>query len=99
MGDPSRARQAASLPCGLPPIVQALATSLLILHVASFGASPGAGETVVSSHRRNPPQKALALSPARQCGGSVSSFFTLPPPSTVSPGSSAVISRATTSAT
>jgi hypothetical protein len=51
------------------------------------------------SHSRNPPRKAFALSPARQRGGSASSFLTLPPPITMSSGSSAAMKRATTSAT
>src|SRR5262249_10276597 len=51
------------------------------------------------SQSRNPPRKALALSPARQPGGREFSFLTLPPPSTTSSGSSAVLNRSTTSAT
>src|SRR2546426_6456009 len=51
------------------------------------------------SQRRNPPRKALALSPARQPGGNFSRCFTLPPPRTTSSGSNAAIKRATTSAT
>src|SRR5258708_16839801 len=51
------------------------------------------------SHRRNPPRKALRLSPARQPGGSFFNLWTLPPPSTTSSGSRAVIRRCTTSAT
>ena len=39
-----------------------------------------------SSHSRNPPTKAFALSPARQPGGSSLSFSTLPPPRTTSSG-------------
>src|SRR5262249_34285242 len=46
-----------------------------------------------------PPRKALALCPARQRGGNVSSFFTLPPPITVSSGCRAAVRRSTTSAT
>src|SRR5580693_5608145 len=53
---------------------------------------------VASSQSRNPPTKALALSPARQPGGRVSSCFTLPPPRTTSSGSRAAIKWATTSA-
>src|SRR6266404_2321333 len=37
------------------------------------------------SHRRNPPRKALRLSPARQPGGSFFNLWTLPPPSTTLP--------------
>jgi hypothetical protein len=51
-----------------------------------------------SCHSRMPPRRALALLPARTCGGSAASFFTLPPPVTVSSGSSAAIRRVTTSA-
>src|SRR5215831_6611346 len=57
------------------------------------------GRPPSSPHRRNPPRKALVLSPARECGGSAWSFLALPPPITVSSGSSAAIRRATTSAT
>src|SRR5262245_1851385 len=57
------------------------------------------GRARSSPHKRNPPRKALALSPARECGGSAWSFLTLPPPITVSSGSSAAIKRDTTSAT
>ena len=49
--------------------------------------------------RRNPPTNALALSPARQPGGSSFSFLTFPPPKTTSSGSRAAMRRATTSAT
>ncbi len=52
-----------------------------------------------SCHRRKPPRNALAFSPARQCGGSTLSLRALPPPITVSSGSSAAIRRVTTSAT
>src|SRR5262249_3031842 len=54
---------------------------------------------LVSCHRRNPPTKALALSPARHPGGSSCSFLTLPPPNTPSPGPRAAMRRAITSAT
>src|SRR5262249_11696942 len=67
--------------------------------VRGFERVPACGRARSSPHRRNPPRKALALSPARECGGSVWSFLTLPPPITVSSGSSAVMKRATTSAT
>ena len=40
----------------------------------------GLCEHSACSHRRNPPRNALALSPARQPGGSSFSFLTLPPP-------------------
>src|SRR5260370_789894 len=43
------------------------------------------------SQSRNPPRKALALSPARQFGGNFSSCFALPPPRTTSSGSSAAM--------
>src|SRR5262249_11439127 len=67
--------------------------------VRGFERVPACGRAHSSPHRRNPPRKALALSPARECGGSIWSFLTLPPPITVSSGSSAVMKRATTSAT
>src|SRR5213078_330317 len=60
---------------------------------AEFFRTPG------SSHRRNPPRNALALSPARQPEGSSLSFLALPPPSTTSSGSMAATNRSTTSAT
>src|SRR6516162_10815912 len=68
-----------------------------------FGASrPGGrfdGRTSVPAHKRNPPQKALAFSPARHRRGSALSFLTLPPPITVSSGCKAAMKRSTTSAT
>src|SRR5262249_29966477 len=51
------------------------------------------------SQRRNPPTKALALSPARHPLGNSFSFFTLPPPGTNSSGSTGAIRRSTTSVT
>ena len=45
------------------------------------------------SHSRNPPSKALALSPSRVLAGSSLSFLTFPPPSTTSEGCRAAISR------
>ena len=51
------------------------------------------------SHSRNPPQKAFSLSPAREWGGSASNSLTLPPPITVSSGSSAAMKWPTTSKT
>ena len=62
-----------------------------------LGASRRGALRLAPSHRRNPPTKALALSPARQPGGSSFSFLTLPPPSTTSSGSSAALRRSTTS--
>ena len=41
------------------------------------------GRTSRLAHNANPPRKALALSPLRQCGGGVWSLATLPPPITV----------------
>src|SRR6516162_10899289 len=57
------------------------------------------GRTSVPAHKRNPPQKALAFSPARHRRGSALSFLTLPPPITVSSGCKAAMKRSTTSAT
>ena len=60
----------------------------------------GLARTAPSSHKRNPPRKALALSPAAATGRAVSfSFLTLPPPRTTSSGSRAGDQAATTSAT
>src|SRR5580698_5940304 len=52
-----------------------------------------------SSHIRNPPRNAFALSPSRHPGGSSLSILALPPPSTISSGSSAATSLSTTSKT
>lgn len=51
------------------------------------------------SHKRNPPRKALRLSPARQRGGSSFNLETFPPPSTISSGSRAAVRREMTSFT
>src|SRR5262249_60797107 len=67
-------------------------------HVYFFQAV-AASPARVSCHRRNPPTKALALSPARHPGGSSCSFLTLPPPKTTYSGSRAAMRRAITSAT
>src|SRR5262249_60394705 len=48
---------------------------------------------------RTPPMNALALLPRRHPGGRSLSFLTLPPPSTMSSGSRAPVSWATTFAT
>ena len=53
----------------------------------------------VFSNRRNPPVNACALSPIRQPFGSFFNFFALPPPSTMSSGASASISRAVPTST
>src|SRR5579859_4721973 len=53
----------------------------------------------LSCHKRTPPRKAFALSPARLFGGNCFNLWTLPPPSTTSSGSKAVIRRSTTSVT
>jgi hypothetical protein len=45
-----------------------------------------AGTTLPFAHKRNPPRKALTLSPGRDRGGSASSLLTLPPPITASSG-------------
>src|SRR5215831_7345293 len=75
-------------------------------HLCTSAAQPGGferhsarGRGACFPHSRNPPRKAFALSPARECAGSASSFLTLPPPITMSSGSSAAKKRATTSAT
>src|SRR5438309_774909 len=54
---------------------------------------------LVISQRRNPPRKALALSPARQPAGNLFNLSTFPPPRTMSSGSNAAARRSTTSAT
>src|SRR5215471_15031705 len=51
------------------------------------------------SQSRNPPTKALALSPARELAGILFSSLALPPPITTSSGSRAATRRATTSLT
>src|SRR5262249_6542476 len=61
--------------------------------VQCFERAPPSGRACC--HSRNPPAKALSLSPAR----SALSFLTLPPPMTVWSGSSAAMKPATTSAT
>src|SRR5512140_783157 len=52
-----------------------------------------------SSHRRKPPRIALALSPRRVCGGSRFRCAMLPPPRTMTSGSSAMRNPSTTSCT
>src|SRR5262249_33610919 len=71
----------------------------LLFQVRRFERVSTGGMVLPSAHSRNPPRKALSLSPARERGGSAWSFLTLPPPITVSSGSSAAMKRPTTSAT
>src|SRR6202453_2751725 len=52
-----------------------------------------------SSHMRNPPLKAFALSPSLHRGGRSLSILELPPPRTTSSGSRAATSLSTTSKT
>src|SRR5215471_14389486 len=59
--------------------------------LGSFARRTDAGSLV--SHNRNPPRKALRLSPARHLVGSVFSSLALPPPSTTSSGSRAASRR------
>ena len=95
-GRPCLQRGAAGTHCnacthGATPFI---AASFLSTSADGFPASSAA-----SSHRRNPPTKALALSPTRQPAGRSFNFLILPPPSTTSSGSRAPASLATTSAT
>src|SRR6516164_8579862 len=64
-----------------------------------LGASPSGGRfegrTSVPAHKRNPPQKALAFSPARHRRGRLLSSLTLPPPITVSSGCKAAMNSST----
>ena len=85
------AAQCPSIARETSPIVQPSAASFLVPQVSYVERVRLRGRAFSSSHSRNPPRKALALSPARHCGGSALSFLTLPPPSTVSSGSSAAM--------
>src|SRR6516164_1553564 len=71
------------------------AKSLHLFRLRRAGARGG----TPSAHKRKPPRKALAFSPARHRAGRAPSFVTLPPPITVSSGRSAALRRSTTSAT
>ncbi len=81
------------------PGVRSVASCASSLSAVHSSASLPAARRLASSHRRNPPRNALALSPAGNLAGSSFSFLTLPPPRTTSSGSSAAVRRATTSAT
>src|SRR6516164_3201429 len=65
----------------------------------AFSHSPGTYGRGPFIQRRKPPVNASAFSPWRQPLGSFLSSFTLPPPRTISSGSSAVARRPTTSKT
>jgi hypothetical protein len=77
----------------MSPIVQPFAAPSLNVQGRRLERVPLCGSVRSSPHSRNPPRKALSLLPARDCGGSASSFLTLPPPITVSSGSSAAMRR------
>ena len=64
-----------------------------------YAACKFGGRTSGFAQSANPPRKALALSPLRQCGGGVWSLAALPPPITVSSGCNAAMRRSATSAT
>src|SRR5262245_48838457 len=86
-------------PGGRPSLYWPSFTLLFDAHGCAFMAVEELPSFVCSCHRRNPPTKALALSPARQPGGSSCSLLTLPPPKTTYSGSRAAMRRAITSAT
>src|SRR5262245_16638903 len=77
---------AGEMGCGFGGV---LARRLRLLVTRDVSAWDLFAEADFSAHRRNPPRRALALSPARHPFGSFFSFLTLPPPSTTSSGSSA----------